>query len=165
MQADKGRDVFKALPVGCGFLAQGKGFIVAAEGLEDRRPLAIGRLGIERELLGAIDVGQGIVKPMEARACSRACEQSLCIGGRVAHELPGDLFRPLVIGNAADDQPAQHDQLDETRSRFDRGVTKPDLRLQGIDLGAEIQQSNAAVGERTFDNHDAAASGRFGAAM
>ena len=142
MQADQGRDIFKACPARGGFLAQGKSFIVAAESLEDCRPLAIGRFGIEREPLGTIDVGQSIVKPMEAGARSGAGDESLCVGRRVAHELVGDLLCPFVIGNAADDQPAQHDQLDQTRSRFDGGATKPDLRLQGVDLGAEIAQSN-----------------------
>ena len=103
MQADKGRDVFKARPARCGFLTQGKGFIVAAEGLEDCRPLAIGRLGIEREPLGAIDVGQSIVKLMEDAARPSTGEKCLCVGGRVAHELLGNLLRHDVIGNATDE--------------------------------------------------------------
>ena len=38
--------------------------------------------------------------------------------------------------------------------RFDRSATKPDLRLHGIDLGAEIQQSNRAVAVSwSFGNH------------
>ena len=67
-------------------------------------------------------------------------------------------MRPMI-------SPAQRDQLDETRPRFDRGAAKPDLRLQRLDLGAEIQHRNRAIGERPFGNHDAAASGRFGGAI
>ena len=62
MQADEGRDVFKAFPARNGFLTQGKGFIVAADSLENCRPLAIGCFRIEREPLGAIHVGQSIVQ-------------------------------------------------------------------------------------------------------
>ena len=103
MQADQGREIFKARLALCGFLAQGKGFIVAAESLEDCRPLAIGRFSIEREPLGTIEVGQSIVKPVEAGSRSRACEQSPCVAGRIAHELFRDLLCPLIIGNAAED--------------------------------------------------------------
>ena len=56
MQADHGREIFKARPALCGFLAQGKGFIVAAESLEDCRPLAVDCFSIEREPLGTIEV-------------------------------------------------------------------------------------------------------------
>ena len=56
MQTDKGRDIFKARSARDTFLTQGKGFIVAANGLEDCRSLAIGRFGIERELLRTIQV-------------------------------------------------------------------------------------------------------------
>ena len=47
MQPDQGCEMFKARSALCGFLSQDKGFIVAAEGLEDCRPLTIGRFGIE----------------------------------------------------------------------------------------------------------------------
>ena len=146
MQADHGRETFKARSELCRFLAQGKGFIVAAESLKDCRTLAIGGFRIQREPLGTIEVAQGIVKPVEAGARSRACDPSRCVAGRVAYKLLRDLLCPLVIGNAPKDQPAQGDQLDETYSNFHGGATNPDLRFEGVNLRAKILQSNRAVG-------------------
>jgi hypothetical protein len=117
MQADQRRYIFKACAACGGLLTQDKGFIVAADGLEDRRALAIDRLDIEREPHGTIHVGQSIVKLVEGGACSSTGDESPWVGGRVAHELFRNLLCPKVISNAADDQPAQRDQLDETRSR------------------------------------------------
>ena len=78
---------------------------------------------------------------MEGGACSGPGDESPCVGGRIAHELLRNLLCPDVIGNAADDQGAQRDQLDKTRSRSDRGATKPDLRLQGVDLCAGFSRA------------------------
>ena len=165
VQADERRDVLEARPPGCRFVAQGKRFIVATEGLKDCRPLAIDRFDIEREPLGTIEVGQSIVESMEDGSRSRAGDPSRCVGGRIAHELFRDFLCPVVVGDVAEDQPTQRDQLDETGSSLNRGVRKPDLELQGVDLSVEIQQGNRAVGERPVGHHDAAASGRFGGAM
>ena len=106
--------MFKACPALRGFFSQNKGFVVAAEGLENRRPFAIGRFGIEREFLGALNVGQGVIKSMKASVRSRACQKGFRVRGNVANELFRDFVCPVVICNAADDQPAQRDQLGET---------------------------------------------------
>jgi len=84
-------------------------------------PRARGVFRIAQERLGAIDGGQSIVKLVEAGARSSACEKSLCIAGLIAHQLLGELFRPLVVGNAADDHRAQQARFGEPRARFDRG--------------------------------------------
>ena len=76
MQADQGRDIFKGLTTLCDVFAQGKGFIVAAETLENCCPLAIECFVVERESLRVIEVGQSIVKTVEGGARSRACDQS-----------------------------------------------------------------------------------------
>jgi hypothetical protein len=72
MQPHQGSEIFKARLALCGFISQDIGFIVAAESLENCRPLAIRGFDIERKPLGPIDVGQGIVKSMKAGVCSRA---------------------------------------------------------------------------------------------
>src|SRR5258708_14624654 len=110
---------------------------------------------------------------MEDGPGPRTCDKSRSVSGRVAHELLRDLLCPLVIGNLAEDEPAKRDQLDETNSTFNGGVTKPDVRFQTVDLRPEIQQRNCSVGDRQlndivrvfFGNHSEAASLRFGAAM
>src|SRR5271165_4621399 len=165
MQPDQRCQVVEACSALYGFFSQDKGFIVASESLEDGRPLTAGCFGIEAQLLGLIDVGQSIFKSMKSCLRSRTSEQRLWVRGPVAYELFRNLLCPVIICNATEDQPAQRDQLGETRSSFDACAAIPDLRLQGVDLGFEIQQSNRAVGERAFVDHDLAASGRLGGAM
>jgi hypothetical protein len=176
MESDQGGDILKTRPTVCRFLAYGKGFIVAAEGLEDGGAIAIRGIGVERELLGTLEVIQGIRKPMEDGPGPRTCDESCSVSGRVAHELLGDLLGPLVIGNAAEDEPAKRDQLDETNATFDGGATQPDIRLQTVDLRPEIPQRNRAISGRQHGEigqtgrvcrgaHAEATSGRFGGAM
>ena len=95
--------------------------LVCCSYLRAGRPRARGFFRIAQERLGAIDGGQSIVKLVEAGARSSACEKSLCIAGLIAHQLLGELFRPLVVGNAADDHRAQQARFGEPRARFDRG--------------------------------------------
>src|SRR5258705_5573145 len=115
-------------------------------------------------------------KPMEDGPGPGTCDTSRSISGRVAHELLRDLLCPLVIGNVAEDEPAKRDQLDETNSPFNGGVTTPYVRFQTVDLRLEIEQRNRPVSHRQQGhiaetglacslNHDEATSRRFGGAM
>src|SRR5260370_27795571 len=54
IEPEQGRDIFKTLTTVLGCLQDGKGFIVATEGLEDRRAFAIYGLDFDRELLATI---------------------------------------------------------------------------------------------------------------
>src|SRR5438132_537129 len=111
MKPDQGRDIFKAPPAVCGFLAQSRGFIVAAEALEDCGTLAIRDFGIERKSLGTIQVAQSICKSMEDRPGPRSPDKSHSVGGLVAHESLGNLLCPLVVGDVAQDEPAKREQV------------------------------------------------------
>ena len=106
----------------------------------------------------------------------RTCDKSRSVSGRFAHELLRDLLRSLVIGNVAENEPAKRDQLDETNSTFNGGVTTPDVWFQTVDLRPEIQQRDRPVCDRQHvdvvrtgavgcGNHDQATSGLFGGAM
>src|SRR5260370_2823174 len=110
---------------------------------------------------------------MEDSPCSRTCDKSGPVSGRVAYELFRNLICPLIIGDVAEDEPAKRDQLDETNSTFNGCVTKPDVRFQTLDLRPEIQKRNGPICDRQLgdivhaccDNHFEAACVRFGGAM
>src|SRR6266542_5631639 len=97
---------------------------------------------------------------MEDGPGPRTCDKGRSVSGRVAHELLRDLLRPLVIGNVAEKEPAKRDQLDETNSTFNGGLTTPDVRFQTIDLRPEIQQRDRYVCDRQHD--DVLQTGRVG---
>src|SRR5260370_37100815 len=110
---------------------------------------------------------------MEDSPCSRTCDKSNPVSGRVAYELVRDLVCPLIIGDVTEDEPAKRDQLDQTNSTFNGSVTEPDVRLQTVDLRLEIQQRNRPICDRQLggvghvccSNHFEAACVRFGGAM
>ncbi len=110
---------------------------------------------------------------MEDSPCSRTCDKSNPVSGRVAYELLRDLVCPLIIGDVTEDEPAKRDQLDQTNSTFNGSVTEPDVRLQTVDLRLEIQQRNRPICDRQLgdivhvccSNHFEAACVRFGGAM
>jgi hypothetical protein len=175
MESNQGRGIFKTGPTVCRFLAYGKGFIVATERLEDCRALAICDVGVDQESIGTIDVLESIGEQMEAAPGARTCDKRDSLGGD-ADELLRHLCCLLVIGNAAEDEPAKRDQLDEANSTFNGGVTAADVRLQAIDLRPKIRQRNRPVRDRQRGDrvqtggvccgpHDEPASGRFGRAM
>src|SRR6266850_952484 len=85
---------------------------------------------------------------MEDSPCSRTCDKSRLVSGRVAYELCRHLVCSLIIGDVAEDEPAKRDQLDQTNSAFNGGVTEPDVRLQTVDLRLEIQQRNGPICDR-----------------
>src|SRR5258707_12515083 len=110
---------------------------------------------------------------MEDSPCSRTGDKNRPVSGCVAYELFRHFVCPLIIGDAAEDEPAKRDQLDQTNSTFNGSVTEPDVRLQTLDLRLEIQQRNCSVCDRPLGNivdlrrcdHFEAACGRFGGAM
>src|SRR5258706_8258935 len=102
MESNQCCGILKTRPKVCRFLAYGKGFIVATEGLEDGRALAICDVGVEQESIGMIDILQSIDKQMEAGPGARTCDKRHALRGRAAHELLRHLCCLLVIGNAAE---------------------------------------------------------------
>src|SRR5882672_4445608 len=110
---------------------------------------------------------------MEDSPCSRTCDKSGPVSGCVAYELFSHLVCPLIIGDVAKDEPAKRDQLDQTNSTFNGGVTEPDFGLQTVDLRLEIHQRNGPICDRQLgdivhgccDNHFEATCVRFGGAM
>src|SRR5258705_10385635 len=85
---------------------------------------------------------------MEDSPCSRTCDKSRPVSGRVAYELFRHLVCPLIIGDVAEHEPPKRDQVDQTNSTFNGTVTEPDVRLQTVDLRLEIQQRNRPICDR-----------------
>src|SRR6266478_3886534 len=84
---------------------------------------------------------------MEDSPCSRACDKSRPVSGRVAYELFRHLVCPLIIGDVTEDEPAKRDQLDETNWTLNRGVTEPDVPLHTVAnawtvSGVHVQRKN-----------------------
>src|SRR5437899_11777088 len=110
---------------------------------------------------------------MEDGPGPRTCDKRPSVSGRVTHELLCDLRCPVVIGDVAEDDPAKRDQIDETNSTFNGGVTDPDVPFQTIDLCPKIQQRNGPICDGQLGdivqvccgNHYEAACRRFGGAM
>src|SRR6266700_7685971 len=110
---------------------------------------------------------------MEDSPCSRACDKSSPVSGHFAYELFRHVVCPLIVGDVTEDEPEKRDQLDQTHSTLNSGVTEADVRFKTIDLRTKIQQRNGPIGDRQLgnivqvccSNHYEAARRRFGGAM
>jgi hypothetical protein len=94
---------------------------------------------------------------MKVGSRPRARQEGRSTGASVTGQLLGDVRRPLVVGNAAEDEPAKCDQLNKRDLIFNLGVTQRGRRLLALNLRLKIEQRNRAVGRRRFGN-----SGRAG---
>ena len=94
--------------------------VISPERLEDRRALRL-RFGTgQAESLGDVEVGQRLLEAMQAGACPRTRQKRQAVGGEIARKLLCQVGGAFVVGNAAEDLSAEHEQVDQLGPRATR---------------------------------------------
>jgi len=100
-------------PALCRVSAQHAGVGVASDRLADRRPLRVQRRPVHTTSSRGVEVGKRPEKTVEGGPCPGPGQPGRTVVRGIAHQHLGQLSGAFVVCDAAQDVPAQKEQLDQ----------------------------------------------------